>query len=313
MNRIVIAGGSGFVGTALANHFSQTHEVVLLSRYSAEPQHNIHTVIWDGQELGSWVDELDGAQALINLTGKNVNCRYTPENKAEILESRILSTKVLGAAMKICANPPSVWVQMSSATIYRHSEDKPMDETFGEIGSDFSMNVCKAWEKEFNDITLNRTRKVVMRTSIVIGNGGGAMNVFVNLVKFGLGGTQGPGHQMVSWIHIGDLIGIVDWMIRGNANGVYNVTSPQPIRNQIFMKTIRRVYGAMIALPAPSWLLELGAPIIGTETELALKSRWVIPKRLIQEGYRFSFPTIESAVKDILNVETVRRTELKMA
>jgi uncharacterized protein (TIGR01777 family) len=314
MNKIVIAGGSGFVGTALANHLSQTHHVVLLSRHASEPVGNIRTIKWDAQQLGSWVDELDGAQALINLTGKNVNCRYTPGNKAEILESRTVSTRILGNAMKICQNPPPVWIQMSSATIYRHAEDKPMDETFGEIGDDFSMNVCKAWEQEFNNVDLPAIRKVILRTSIVIGNGGGAMGPLINLVKFGLGGSQGSGQQMVSWIHITDLISIIDWMLHNGAVDVYNVTSPQPIRNQAFMKIIRKTWGISIALPAPAWLLKLGAIVIGTETELVLKSRWVIPKRLIQEGYRFRYPTLESAVKEILlDMEAEHLAELKIA
>lgn len=289
LKKIVIAGGSGFVGKMLTKQLGDYFKVIVLSRATN----------WDGRTLGAWVNELEGAHALINLTGKNVNCRYTNSNKKEILDSRILSTRILGEAVGKVKNPPKVWIQMSSATIYRHSEDKPMDETFGEVGDDFSMNVCKAWEKAFNEIALAGLRKIIMRTSIVIGKDGGALPPMKNLVKYGLGGRQGDGKQMVSWIHEEDLAGIVKWMLAGSASGVYNVTAPQPVANAIFMKQLRKAFGAWLALPAPKWLLTLGATMIGTETELVLKSRWVIPKNLIQEGYRFKFPSIESALKDL--------------
>jgi uncharacterized protein (TIGR01777 family) len=249
VRKIVIAGGSGFVGKTLADHFAATSEVVILSRTNAPTKGKIRTVVWNGCDPGDWMKELDGAYALINLAGKNVNCRYTSANKKEILESRTLSTKVLGEAITKAANPPRVWIQMSSATIYRHSDDRPMDETFGEIGADFSMNVCKAWEKTFNELEFNGVRKVVMRTSIVIGKQGGALSPLRNLVKAGLGGRQGNGKQMVSWIHEKDLVAIVDWMFHGTASGIYNVTAPQPLPNHTFMKQLRNAHGITIGLP----------------------------------------------------------------
>lgn len=297
--RVVIAGGSGFVGTTLAKHLAPTHDVVILSRTSRRPINNIRFVEWNGRDIGNWVNELDNAFALINLTGKNVNCRYNAANKKEILESRINSIRVLGEAMNRVPNPPKIWLQMSSATIYRHSEDRPMDETFGEVGDDFSMNVCKEWEKTFNALTLGGVRKIIMRTSIVIGPNGGALPPLRNLVKVGLGGRQGNGEQMVSWIYEKDLATIVEWMINGSASGVYNVTAPQPLQNRTFMKRLRAAFHLSFGLPSPKWLLNFGAMFIGTETELVLKSRWVIPKRLLQEGYRFKFPSVESALKDI--------------
>jgi len=301
LRKIVIAGGSGFIGKLLAQHLSKTSKVVVLSRGAASDHNNIKTVHWNGRDLANWVDELEGAYAIINLTGKNVNCRYTPQNKKEILDSRLLSTKVLGKAVTLLNNPPKVWIQMSSATIYRHSEDKPNDETFGEIGSDFSMDVCRDWERTFNELPLNGTRRVIMRTSIVMGKEGGALPPLKHLVKLGLGGRQGNGKQMVSWIHQDDVVGIVDWMLNGNASGAYNVTSPQPIQNGVLMKHLRRAFGMPLGLPSPKWLLTFGAALIGTETELVLKSRWVIPKRLIQEGYRFRFPMAEGAIKDLVD------------
>jgi uncharacterized protein (TIGR01777 family) len=296
----VIAGGSGFVGTMLARQLSPKYEVIILSRNAARPAHDVRIVEWNGRDLGNWASELENAFALINLTGRNVNCRYNPANKREILESRTYSTKVLGSAISQLNNPPKIWLQMSSATIYRHSEDKPMDETFGEMGDDFSMNVCKEWEKTFNELRLDHIRKIIMRTSIVIGPGGGALPPLRKLVKSGLGGKQGDGKQMVSWIHEKDLAGIVEWMLRGTASGIYNVTAPQPLQNKAFMSHLRKAYRRSFGLPSPRWLLNFGATLIGTETELILKSRWVIPKKLLQEGYRFRFPSLESALKDIV-------------
>jgi uncharacterized protein (TIGR01777 family) len=300
LRKIVIAGGSGFVGSALTKFLSKTARVIVLSREAAVEKENIRRVQWNGRDVGQWAQELEGAYAIINLTGKNVNCRYTPENKKEILESRTLSTKVLGDVVMALKEPPKVWIQMSSATIYRHSTDKAMDETFGEVGDDFSMYVCKEWEKTFEDIRLASTRKITLRTAIVMGREGGAFPPLRNLVRFGLGGRQGNGDQMVSWIHIDDMIGVVDWMLNGNATGIYNVSAPQQVTNENLMKTLRKVFGAWIALPAPEWLLNFGAKVIGTEPELVLKSRWVIPKRLIQEGYRFRFMSLEAAINDLI-------------
>lgn len=300
IKKVVIAGGNGFVGGVLADHLSNNCQVIILSRNAAAEKANIRTVKWNARDLGEWVDEIDGADAIINLTGKNVNCRYTSANKTEILESRTLSTKVLGQAVNAMRKRPRVWLQMSSSTIYRHAEDKPMDETFGEIGDDFSMNVCKAWEKVFNELEMNGVRRVIMRTSIVMGKGGGALPAMINLVKTGLGGRQGSGNQMVSWIHEKDVVAIVDWFLYGSSSGIYNIVAPQPVPNKVLMKTLQNAYGATVALPTPEWMLKLGAIMIGTETELVLKSRWVIPKNLLQEGYRFRFPSIESAAKDLL-------------
>ncbi len=300
MSKIIIAGGSGFIGLALANHFRSNYEVVILSRQRMISDSYVRVVPWDARSLGDWRQELEGAAALINLTGKSVNCRYNEANKQAIRESRVLSTKVLGEAMSKCSQPPPVWLQMSSATIYRHSEDRAMDEDFGEIGSDFSMDVCKEWEKTFWDVAPATTRRVVMRTSIVFGPQGGALLPMTRLVLFGLGGKQGNGKQIVSWIHEADVARIVDWIIHGTATGVYNVTSPQPVRNSVLMKKLRTVLNFSFGIPAPERLLRVGAAVIGTETELILKSRWVIPKRLLQEGYKFKFPTLDSTLKDIL-------------
>jgi uncharacterized protein (TIGR01777 family) len=300
LRKLVIAGGSGFLGTALARHFCNTADIVILSRASAPAKGNIRTVEWDARSPGEWVNEIEGCYALINLTGKNVNCRYTPENKKEILESRLRSTEVLGRVVRTLKIPPKVWIQASTATIYRHSEDKAMDENFGETGDDFSMNVAKEWERIFSEIDLPGIRKVIIRTSIVLGRGGGALPPLKNLVKFGLGGRQGNGKQMVSWIHEDDIVNVIDWILNSDARGIYNVTAPGLITNSELMKKLRNAYGMPIGLPTPTWLLTFGAKLIGTETELVLKSRWVVPKRLLQEGYKFRFSTIDGALKDLI-------------
>lgn len=300
LGKIVIAGGSGFLGTALAQHFQSLYEVIILGRAKMTSINGIRFVQWDGRTKGEWCRELEGARALINLAGKSVNCRYNNANKRAILDSRIESTKVLGEAVSACANPPKVWIQMSSATIYCHSEDRAMDEDFGEIGDDFSMGVCKAWERTFWDVAPKTVRKIILRTSIVFGPQGGGLLPMTRLVLFGLGGKQGSGKQVVSWIHERDLAGIVEWMINGQAKGVYNVTSPQPVKNAVLMRKLRAALNVPFGLPSPAWLLRIGAAVIRTETELVLKSRWILPKRLIQEGYKFKFPTLDSTLTDIL-------------
>ncbi|MBL0745028.1 TIGR01777 family oxidoreductase [Chryseolinea lacunae] len=303
MNKVILAGGSGFLGSVLARYFAtRAKHVVIFSRKPQPAVGNINTVQWDAKQLNNtWVRELEGADLLINLTGKNVNCRYTEANKKEILESRLDSTNVLGLALQQLQQPPRVWIQSASATYYRHAEDRPMDETTGEAGEGFSVDVCKAWEKTFADQIAPRTRKVLLRVGIVLGMGDGAFPRMLNLVRAGLGGRQGDGHQLISWIHEKDVAQIMHWLYQHETlDGMFNVTAPQPVTNAVFMDTLRRICKMPFGLPSPGWLLKLGAGVIGTETELILKSRWVIPKRLQQEGYMFAFPTLEGALKDIV-------------
>jgi uncharacterized protein (TIGR01777 family) len=210
------------------------------------------------------------------------------------------ATTILGAAIKQTSKPPSLWINGGSATIYRHATDKPQDEYTGEMHNDFSVQVCKAWEQSFNVIELPDTRKVILRMAIVFGKGG-VLVPYSRLVKFGLGGKQGNGKQMFSWIHIADLISIVEWLYKNNnANGTYNASAPNPVSNNEMMHEIRKCLGILFGLPAPAWLLKIGAQLIGTETELLLKSRWVVPARLLKEGYTFKYPSLPTALKDIL-------------
>lgn len=311
IGKIVIAGGSGFLGKRLAQYFHQKAKaIVLLSRNEAETVHpNTKWVQWDGENLDDWYKELEGADVLVNLAGKSVDCRYTGKNRKLIYESRLKSTAVLGRAVSQCHRPPALWINASSATIYRASYDRLMTEKHGETGDDFSMDVCKKWEAEFNAVKCDNTRKIIIRTSIVLGNEGGALPVYQRLVKCGLGGKQGKGNQLCSWIHGRDFCRVIEWFIKTvNAEGVYNVTAPNPVPNHAFMKTIREIMKMPLGLNLAQWLLALGAIFIRTQTELILKSRKVYPKRLLDEGFVFEFPDLKPAVEDLCAVQqTIRK------
>ena len=299
--KIIIAGGTGFICTFLADYFVKSNnQVVILSRQQHLPKKNITYLQWDGKTLQDWALEIDGADVLINLAGKSVNCRYTEKNKREILDSRLHATRVLSEAVLKAQHPPKIWFNAASATIYRHAEDRPMDEFTGEIGSDFSMDVCKAWEKSFYDLTLPETRKVILRMSITMGINGGVYLRFKNLVRFGLGGKMGNGNQMMSWIHVEDIARAISFIIENeHINGIINVTSPHPVSNTDFMAAVRKAMYMPFGLPTPRWFLAFGAFVIGTETELILKSRWVIPQKLINAGYQFKYPQLLDLVNDV--------------
>ena len=292
---ILIAGGSGFLGQELAKHFSQLgNEVKILSRGTKSSTYE--TVQWDAKHLGDWIAEIEWADVLINMTGKSVNCRYTEKAKKEILESRIYSTRILCKALSKAQNPPKIWINSSSASTYVHSESQQMTEDEGIIGDDFSMNVCKAWEAEFFKCNLNHTRRVATRTSIVLGTTGGAYPIMKKLVKWGLGGRQGNGRQFISWIHIKDFCRVIEYIIENQGIvGAVNVTHPEPIRNEEFMRLLRKRHNRIIGLSQSRSLLEFGAKIIGTETEMVMKSRNVIPERLLESGFKFNYLDVEAA------------------
>jgi uncharacterized protein len=301
--KIILAGGNGYVGTVLANYYRDlAKQVIILARTSKEQDGNIKTIVWDGKTQGDWIKELPGADMLINLCGKNVNCRYTEKNKAAIIASRLLPTTILGEVIAGLTDPPKLWINVTSATIYRHAEDRPQDEETGEIGTGFSIDVCRKWEETFFNIDTPKTRKIALRMSIVMGAADGAFPRLLNLVKFGLGGMQGNGEQYVSWVHEQDTARCMEWLFdRPEMDGVINCTAPTPIKNKMFMSYIRQACHMPLALPAPEWLLKIGAIVIGTETELILKSRWVLPQRLTDDGFVFKFPEAKAAVENILN------------
>lgn len=301
MKKMVIAGGTGFLGQALVAHFlPKNYEIVILSRQEKKNiQENVRYVQWNAETIDIWITELEGADVLINLTGKSVDCRYTQKNKTAILNSRVQSTSILGKAIQACVVPPKVWINSSTATIYEHSLHQKMTEEKGSIGHDFSMSVATAWEQAFFTCKTPRTFKIALRTSIVLGKNGGAFIPLQNLVKFGLGGTQGKGNQKVSWIHEYDFCRAVAFLIDEHKYGIYNITAPNPIPNKQFMKIIRDVMKIPVGLLQPVWVLKLGAKIIGTETELILKSRYVIPKKLVESGFKFNYPTVKEAITEI--------------
>jgi len=300
MKKMIIAAGTGFLGQVLANHFKNKFEIIILTRGKSDFKNGFKLVNWNAKSFSGWESELEDAYALINLTGRSVDCRYTEGNKKIIYDSRIDSTKILNEAVMLCKNPPKHWLNSSTSTIYRHSEDKQMTEKNGEIGDDFSMNIAKAWEKEFFSTNTSRTIKTALRTSIVLGKSGGAFVPIKKLAQFGMGGKQGNGKQFISWIHEKDFARSVEFIIENEMTGIVNLVSPKPIRNASFMQILQSEMKMLIAIPTPQMILRFGALLIGTEPELVLKSRNVIPERLLENGFIFEFETLEKAFKNLL-------------
>lgn len=300
MKKIVIAGGTGFLGQSIINLFSDRDaHFTILSREKHPDSGNVHYEKWDGINPGSWTQSLECADVVINLNGKSVDCRYNERNKALIYSTRIDSTKAIGKAILACKHPPALWINSGSATIYRHSLDKEMDES-GELGAGFSVDVCQKWEAMFNVFTLPHTRKVIIRTGIVLGKNGGPFIPLLNLVRMMMGGRQGDGRQYCSWLHEVDFVRAIEFIINTPfIQGTYNLTSPNPISNSAFMKVFRNSVNRRFGIPLSRLVLEFGALLIGTETELILKSRRVVPQKLLEAGFRFKFAHLDAAVKDI--------------
>lgn len=302
MKKVILPGGTGFLGRVLAAHFLRKGwEVVVLTR-GLDAASAGRRVVWDGRTVGAWAAELEGCDLVVNLCGRSVNCRYTPANRREIFASRLDSSRVLGEAISACRRPPPLWINSSSATIYRHAEDREMTEAGGEICSGFSVEVCQNWEMELFKVLAPHTRKIALRSAMVLGRDPGSVfSVLSRLVRLGLGGTMGSGRQYVSWLHEADFCGIVDWLTEHESLvGPINGCAPVPVPNRELMAVLRRAYRRPVGLPATRWMLEAGAWFMGTETELILKSRRVVPGRLLDSGYAFRFPEIEGAVRDLL-------------
>ena len=307
--KIVIPGGTGQVGTILARAFHRdAHEVVALGRTRVRAPWRV--VVWDAQKDGDWTAELEGAQAVINLAGRSVNCRYTPENRRTITESRVQSTRLVGEAIGRAVNPPRVWLQMSTATIYAHRYDAPNDEATGILGGAepgapdtwrFSIDVATAWERALDEASVPRTRKVKMRSAMVLSpDAGGVFDMLLRLVRYGLGGQAGNGRQYISWIHEEDFVRAVYWLInRGEFEGAVNLAAPGPLPNAEFMRVLRQAWGMRFGLPATDWMLEIGARFLRTETELILKSRRVVPRKLPESGFTFLFPDWPEAAREL--------------
>ena len=300
LGKVIIAGGSGFLGQALASSLLKDgYEVVILVRSEKTGLHG-KFVYWDAKNLGDWSKELEGATALFNLAGRSIDCRYTEKNKALILNSRIDSTKALGEAIKRCEEPPKVWLNASTATVYKdiRGDLKPHDENSETDAEGFAEDVGRAWEKTFFDASNEGVRQVAMRISIVLGEGGGAFPVMRRLTKLGLGGRQGPGTQWISWLHIDDWVGIAKFLMKNSAIfGPVNLAAPNPVTNQEFMRCMRKQFAPLgIGFPAPTPAIYLGGVFMGTEPDLVLKSRKVISRVLAEQKFDFKFPQIGKAL-----------------
>ncbi|WP_397362001.1 TIGR01777 family oxidoreductase [Olleya sp. R77988] len=297
MKTIIIAGGSGFLGQVLKDYFTnKNYKVFILTR---NPKSDTE-IYWNGIDLGNWTKQLENAEALINLAGKSVDCRYNEKNKKAIYSSRIDTTNLLGLAVNLCDNPPKYWFNSSTATIYESSFDRPNTEKNGIIGDDFSMNIAKSWERAFNETTTPKTKKVILRTSIVLGKKGGALTPLKQLTKFGLGGKQASGNQKVSWIHEDDFTNTIQFLMDKKLEGIFNLCVPEPTNNKTLMKSLRAVMKIPFGISHPLWLLKLGAFFIGTETELVTKSRNVIPEKLLKNGYNFKYTNIKLALEGLI-------------
>ncbi len=298
--KVVIAGGSGFIGQAIAKeHIEKGYEVVVLTRGLSELKEGVCYQQWDGKTIGEWKHFLEDAELLINLTGKSVDCRYTHENRKQIISSRVDSTKVLGEVLHHLSNPPKLWVNASTATIYEHSIDQPMTEKDGVIGNDFSMGVATAWEDALFSSSHPNIRKVAFRISLVLGKKDGVLPVLKKLTKFGLGGYHGNGKQRFAWIHIDDVLRVLEFVKTSDVEGPINCTTNTGINNKEFMKAIRKSEGISFGIPTPKLMLEIGSFFMGTEAELILKSRYAVPDKLLNLGFKFKFTNIEEALEDL--------------
>ena len=306
-NRIIIAGGSGFLGSVLAEYFSEKGiEIVILTRNPRWRTGLVREVYWDGTTTGDWIKDLEGTRALINLAGISVNCRYHARNRKRMLDSRLASTRVLGEAIGRCAKPPPVWLNSSTATIYKHTFGPAWDEA-GDIGGCaeakdlFSVRVATEWERVLNEANTPRTRKFALRSAMVLGHArNSVLPNLLRLGRLGLGGSMAGGRQFVSWIHQEDFCRAIDWILEHEGlSGPVNLAAPNPVTNEEFMTTIRKVCRAPFGLPASRWMLEIGAFLMRTETELLIKSRRVAPGKLLANGFNFRHPDLLPAIEQL--------------
>jgi len=299
---IILAGGSGLIGRLLAQHFkAQGHPVVVLTRGRTKSASGVEYRTWDPETPGDMHLHLEGAHAVVGLAGATVDRRYNAKGKWEILHSRLSSTLAVGDAIARCIDPPELWLQLGTATIYRHAEDRPMDQYSGELGTGFSVEVARTWEAVAQSIPLPKTRLAILRTAMVMSPLGGVLPRLVQLTRLGLGGRHASGDQYVSWIHGEDLCRAVQHIMdRPDATGIYDLAAPEPTRDGYLMAQLRARFKPWLALPQPKWMLELGAFLLRTESELILKSRRVVPTRLLREGFTFRYPGITSALMDLL-------------
>ena len=300
MKRIVLAGGSGFIGQALAPALLERgYEVVVLGRSASHREGGVDHRQWDGRTLGEWASAIDGAEGVVNLTGKNINCRHNAENRREIIRSRVDSVRVLGDAIAHCAKPPRVFVQASGIGYYGDTGDNVAGED-APLGTDFTAEVCRQWEGAFDELQLPATRKVVLRLGVVLGRQGGALPVLEKLTRWFLGGAVGSGRQFISWIHVADVVRMfVAAIEQSELNRAFNCTAPAPVTNSEFMRKLRRALHRPWTPPVPAPLARIGAWLMGTEGELALLSSRCVPRRFSEHGFHFQFPNLRDALADL--------------
>lgn len=298
--RCVLAGGSGFLGTALADELVQKgYEVIVLTRSPANVAGKVRQLEWDGRVLGAWLEAIDGCEAVVNFTGKSVACRYTPENRQEIVSSRVDSVKVIAEAITRCKTPPKAWVQCGSLAIYGDAGERICDEN-AVPGDGFSPETCLLWEQTFESVIIPATRKVLLRIGFVLGQDKGALRTLAKLAKWGLGGSVGNGRQYISWLDAQDLNQMFLWGIeRPEIKGVFNATSPNPVTNAQFMFDLRRALNRPWSPPVPAWAVRIGASLMGIEPELALTGRRCVPKRFQNHGFEFRYPVLREALEHL--------------
>jgi uncharacterized protein (TIGR01777 family) len=298
---VILAGGSGFLGQNLARFLvHKGYSVVVLTR-TPQRGNAVRSIEWDGRTRGSWMRFISGAKAVVNLTGRSVNCLYDGKNRREILNSRLDSVRILGEAIRVAEQPPKAFIQATSLAIYGDSAERINDE-YAPPGSDFSAEVCQRWEEVIHEIELSSTRRIILRLGLVLGRGGGVLAPLVRLTRFYLGGSIGNGRQYISWIHVGDLNEMIRWSIeRPDVQGIYNATGPNPLTNREFMRELRKVLNRPWSPPTPVFVVKVGAKfIMRTESSLALTGRRCIPRRFLQQGFEFQQPDLAPTLRDIL-------------
>jgi uncharacterized protein len=298
--RIVLAGGSGFIGQSLSPFLiSKNYEVIVLTRTESDDRGAVRNVHWDGKTVDDWIEFVDGAPAVVNLTGRSINCRHTPENRREIIDSRVDSVRVLGQAIARCAQPPKVFVQIAGVGIYGDKGERICDEATAP-GNDFVSEVCQKWEAALDSVEAPKTRKVLLRLGVVLGPNGGFLGLIGRLTRWFLGGHVGSGRQYISWIHITDLSQMVSASIENRElTGVFNSTSPNPVTNAELMRELRRTLHRPWSPPVPEFAARIGSWLMGTEADLALGSQRCIPKRFLENGFHFVFPELRSALANV--------------
>lgn len=306
MKKIVIAGGTGFIGSKLTAFLSEYYEIIVLTRninhVNEKRINNIRFVYWDGKNLGEWTNEIENAEAVINLSGTSIDCRFTHKNKHEIIQSRIDSTHAIGQAISLILNPPSVWINFSAVGYYSDNKTLPHDEFSSDSGTDFLSEVAKMWENAFAAYKFPQTRKICLRISLVLDKKSKIIQILLPLIRMGLGGKVGNGKQIISWIHIHDLCRLIFWLLKNTkTHGVYNACSPYPVTNEEFMSAFRKSTKSTFGIPAPVWIIKLATYILNKDPSLILNSVNVIPKRLINEGFEFIYPKLDLCLQQIIN------------